>query len=215
MPESIEQNSSQKSETQMNEKLATVQELHEHTLGGKWEEVVKIYQKDSWFHTRKITISEDTALHVAVDNGEEDVVERLVQEIIQKEKRGPERTEEQKKGKETDCKETKALKMKNVRGDTPLHLAASRGFAAICRVIAEKEIELLTMRNNKGETPIFLAALNWHKDTFLWLHEKYAKDLRSQGKSAELHVLRRDDGDTILHCAIRREHFGKLKFAFH
>ena len=45
--------------------------------------------------------------------------------------------------------------------------------------------------------------------------KKYANYLRSQGKSAELHVLRRDDGDTILHCAIRREHFGKLKFAFH
>ena len=196
------------------EQLATAEKLYLHTLRGKWKEVVEIYKEHAWTHTTKITTSENSALHMAVDNGQKEIVEKLVEEIIKNENRRPEPMEDDREEGQHEIEdiinieETKTLKMKNVHGDTPLHLAASRGFAAICWVLAEKNGELLQIRNNKGETPIFLAALNWHRDAFLCLHNMYKR----HNRQVELESLRRNNGDTILHCAIKRGHFGKHQF---
>ena len=64
------------------ELLIIIQELYVNTLGGKWNKVVEIYKKSPCTHTTKITTSEDTALHVAVDKGKEDVIIQLVKEIM-------------------------------------------------------------------------------------------------------------------------------------
>ncbi|MED6222259.1 hypothetical protein PIB30_062616, partial [Stylosanthes scabra] len=128
----------------------------------------------------------DTALHVAVDLDEQDVVEDLVNAIV--------------------VHETGALNKRNEKGDTPLHVAASRGFGKLCRCIIgwnEERIELRTLKNENGETPLFLAALNWHKEAFAYLcrtgERHHVKPLEE--------LVRDHDGDSILHCAIRREHF--------
>ncbi|XP_047179870.1 ankyrin repeat domain-containing protein 27-like [Vigna umbellata] len=96
-----------------------------------------------------------------------------------------------------------ALEMKNDRGDTALHVAASRGFINICQIIVgenRERIYLVKLKNKDGETPLFQAALNWKKQTFAYLSNLY-------GHSAPLQDLVRDNGDSILHCAIRREYF--------
>ena len=63
--------------------------------------------------------------------------------------------------------------------------------------------KLSEARNKKGETPLFLAALHGHKDAFLYLH--FCCTDQSSGLWK-----RTSDGETVLHCTIRREHFGYL-----
>ncbi|XP_054778442.1 uncharacterized protein LOC129286510 [Prosopis cineraria] len=131
----------------------------------------------------------DTALHWAIANGapEDEVVEKLVSEI---EKTG---------------KALETLKAKNSRGDTPLHCAASRGSDTICRRITRVHESLVCERNNEEETPLFLAALNGHQSAFDHLHSICLK----VELSLPPEIWTRKNGDTILHCTIRRKHFGQ------
>ncbi|RYR00160.1 hypothetical protein Ahy_B07g088256 [Arachis hypogaea] len=160
--------------------------LAHYTLEGNWDEVRKIYRSKPKAHTITVNSSEDTALHVAVDLDEEEVVKDLVHEIV--------------------AHMTGALEKGNEHGDTPLHVAASRGFAKLCK----ERIELRTLKNKKGETPLFLAALNCYKEAFAYLHHTH------QSLPITLPELVRDhDGDTILHCAIRREYFDLAVIILH
>ena len=70
----------------------------------------------------------------------------------------------------------------------------------------QERVHLLEVRNKQGENPLFLAALNWQKDTFLFLYRWFSG---SRDPYLTPDDLNRDNGDTILHCAIRREYFGK------
>jgi hypothetical protein len=60
-------------------------ELFHMAMKGEWDEVVKIYRSDKRAqgqdHKAKITKSGDTALHIAVSDDKEDIVERLITEI--------------------------------------------------------------------------------------------------------------------------------------
>ncbi|QHN91374.1 NF-kappa-B inhibitor cactus [Arachis hypogaea] len=139
--------------------------LAHYTLEGNWHEVRKMYESKPKAHTITVNSSEDTALHVAVDLDEEEVVKDLVHEIV--------------------AHMTGALEKGNEHGDTPLH-------------------------NKKGETPLFLAALNCYKEAFAYLHHTH------QSLPITLPELVRDhDGDTILHCAIRREYFDLAVIILH
>lgn len=114
------------------------------TVEGKWEEVIKMCEEDIKLCTIKINNKRGTALHVAVNEGNEDAVKCLVGTMI-KHKRGE-----------------KALTLKNERGDTPLHLAATRGLKNICECIIGKNKErkgLITFLNDEGETPFFQVKL--------------------------------------------------------
>jgi len=162
--------------------------LAEYTLEGKWPKVVNMYNEFPACHTVMINDSVGTALHVAVDL-DEGVVNDLVNAIIRHSHGLP---------------KIKALEMENDRGDTPLHVAASRGFAKVCRLIIgtnKERIYLVSRKNKHGETPLFGAAINWKKQAFAYLSNV-------SDHSAPLQDLVRHNGDTILHCAIRREYFG-------
>ncbi|XP_061373626.1 uncharacterized protein LOC133315954 [Gastrolobium bilobum] len=177
--------------------------IAEYAFEGKWDKVIAMYYKFPEAHTAMINDSVGTALHVAVDLDEEDVVKELVNAIITKEidEEDALREEQQQQGPQSAKK--KALEMENERGDTPLHVAASRGFARICKCIigiAKQRIYLLRRRNEQGETPLFLAAINWRKQAFAYLSD-ISRD------SITLQDLVRDNGDSILHSAISREYF--------
>lgn len=153
--------------------------LFEIVMQGDWPEVIKIYETNSQAYKAKITVSEDTALHIAILDGRTDEVKILVDLI----------------GDNLDGK------MMNVVGNTPLHLAASMGNVEMCKCIAKKNEGLLDARNKNKETPLFLAALKGNKDAFLCL-------LEICGYRA-FDYCRRGDGETILHCAIAGEYFGE------
>ncbi|XP_058782205.1 uncharacterized protein LOC131656523 [Vicia villosa] len=161
--------------------------LREYTIEGNWEEVEKLYKLDPKLSTVNINKSRGTALHVAVNDNKGEVVRNLVDSII-------------------SHKIEEALKCKNEKGDTPLHLAASRGFKDICECIIGENGErkdLILIDNNAGETPLFLAALSWQKEAFVYLF----KLKPMEGGYSYIKDLIRDNGDSILHCALKREFF--------
>lgn len=156
-------------------------------MSGQWKKVVETYRSNPTACKARITMSGDTALHIAVNDGQEDTVQDLV-EIIS----------EQSKQSGTGVKEV--LEIANKRGNTPLHLAASMGNVKMCTCIARQDPSLVGVRNNDNETPFFSAALHGEKEAFLRLHSICGPEkgrLYYRGK----------DGETILHVTISREYF--------
>ncbi|WJZ90104.1 hypothetical protein VitviT2T_009274 [Vitis vinifera] len=167
------------------EQGATGPSLISYAMQGKWEKVVDICKEDPWAHDEKTATSGDTALHIAVSDGREDVVVKLVQLMAHR--------------------NVYLINIKNDRGNTPLHLAASVGNVRMCKCIAAEYPELVGVRNNENETPLFLAALHGMKDAFLCL-----SNICSSTANNKVHeYLRRSDGENSLHCAITGEYFGK------
>ncbi|XP_054796559.1 uncharacterized protein LOC129301951 [Prosopis cineraria] len=165
--------------------MMTAHSVYNSTLQGKWGEALMIYKSDENIHTTPINSSGDTALHVAVNDDRADMVAQLVDEM---------------KRKGTLLS---ALETRNDRGDAPLHCAASRGSLKMCVSIAEADQgnhKPIEARNKKGETPLFLAALHGHMEAFLYLYSRCPD--KSSGPCK-----RTSDGETVLHCTIRREHF--------
>lgn len=165
-------------------------DLYEQIMIGKWDYVVAKYgdENDAAF----ISINElrdNTALHIAISNGEESIVEKLVKLILGKDK--------------------SALTLKNGDGNTPLHLAASTGTLRMCICIAKADPDSLgIVRNEEGETPLFLAALHGKTDIFVCLYH-----LCFGSKDPDSLYYRKNNGQTILHCTIKRGYMGK-RFLF-
>ncbi|XP_059436133.1 uncharacterized protein LOC132169060 [Corylus avellana] len=165
------------------ERMIKNHELFHKAMRGDWDEVVKIYRSDKRAHKAKITKSGDTALHIAVSDDKEEIVEEVTAEIRANGEEGVE-----------------ALKVKNEQGNTALHVAASMGSVGMCQCIAEVDKSLVGVRNEDGETPFFLAAVHGKKEAFLCL-------LRICGLGEGLLYSRRNDGETILHVAIAGDYF--------
>ncbi|GMY16799.1 isoform 2 of ankyrin-2 [Fagus crenata] len=171
---------------QMNTEMESIKkELFKRAMHGEWDKVVEIYRKKPMAHEAKLTWSGDTALHIAVSDGQEERVEELVGSISAQRK----------------DKEKKVLEIGNEKGNTPLHIAASMGNVAMCQCIAKVDKSLVGARNHGNETHFFLAALYGKKEVFLCFHELC-------GTENGYNYCRRKDGDTILHCAISGDYFG-------
>lgn len=171
--------------------------LFQCSMEKNWSEVLRLYQSDPKACEAKLTKSEETALHIAVAsyhadqtdaNEHAEVVRQMVDSIPEE-------------------KAVEILKLKNDKGDTPLHLAAAIGSVPICECIAKKDKELINIRNLNGETPLFLAAHHGKMEAFERLHKLYNVP---EDKEPDDSLCRRTkDGDTILHSAISGEYFGK------
>ncbi|XP_062019922.1 uncharacterized protein LOC133736451 [Rosa rugosa] len=159
--------------------------LFQTAMKSQWEEVVRAYRQNEWADKTRITKSGDTALHIAVLDGQEERVEELVNLVSKKEL-------------------ALALEIQNERGDTPLHLAAAQGNVRMCECIAKGRASLVDILNKDKETPLFLAACHGKKDAFLCLH--YICSTRDK-PHPNYNYCRRGDGETILHCAIAGDYF--------
>ncbi|KAL5545589.1 hypothetical protein UlMin_005276 [Ulmus minor] len=165
-------------------------ELFENVMKHEWEKVVNIYGKYPRTHKIKVTSSDQTALHVAISEAKDQVVQELVQHIK----------------RESDPFDV--LKLQTEKGYTPLHLAAATGRSGTrCKICIdsvddrEKAKELVRLRDKKGETPLFRAVHYGRQRPFLYLHSI----LGDAGEDLSFCV--RDDGQSILHDAIIRENF--------
>ncbi|PON37528.1 Transmembrane protein [Trema orientale] len=166
------------------------EELFKYAMNHKWEEVVKIYEKD---HNRaykaKITRSGYTALHLAITEIQEEVVEKLV-ELIKR---------------SCDPAEAKeVLTIKNERGHSPLHIAAQTGNVRICACIATVDPSLVHIRDGKGKTPLYAAVQYGGKKAFLYLSSLLPGDDHRLSCCTKT-----SDRMTILHNAIINENFGE------
>ncbi|GFZ04751.1 hypothetical protein Acr_17g0003230 [Actinidia rufa] len=168
--------------------------LSNYALKGLWPGVVDLYKRYPELHDAKITRTQDTALHVAVSSGKEDVVQKLVDIISET----------------GDVAKKKTLNVQNERGNTPLHLAAALGNVEMCQLIANVDRGLITsIRNKENETPLFVAARNGKKDAFLCLHDLIIPSDAENAKTVKDYpYCRSRDGQTILHVAIEGEYFG-------
>ncbi|TQD99261.1 hypothetical protein C1H46_015050 [Malus baccata] len=157
--------------------------LFQVAMQSKWEEVVRTYKFNKKACGAKITKSGDTALHVAVSDGQDEHVEELVKLITAEE-----------------------CKIQNERGNTPLHIAAWMGNVTMCSCLANGHPSLVTTFNVDNETPLFLAAVYGKKDAFLCMHQIYIPTLGDDPRK-RYNYCRRNNGDTILHVTIAREYF--------
>ncbi|CAN6561251.1 unnamed protein product [Malus baccata var. baccata] len=152
-------------------------------MQSKWEEVVRTYKFNEKARGAKITKSGDTALHVAVSDGQEEQVKELVKLITAEER-----------------------KIQNERGNSPLHIAAWMGNVTMCSCLANGHPSLVTTFNVDNETPLFLAAVYGKKDAFLCMHHIYIPT-PGDDHGKRYNYCRRNNGDTILHCAISGDYF--------
>ncbi|KAI8029153.1 Ankyrin repeat-containing protein NPR4 [Camellia lanceoleosa] len=120
------------------------------------------------------------------------------------------------KKKEIVMKLVEGLKFVNLkdladdRMNTPLHLAATmEGQQEICVEMAINRPDGIGLRNEEGETPLFLAALyGYSKDSFINLCEICCNNDPDSGLTKIYEYgRRRNDGSTVLHCAINEEYF--------
>ncbi|KAF5469637.1 hypothetical protein F2P56_013695 [Juglans regia] len=163
-------------------------ELFRLAMKAEWKKVVEKYTKElESVYNLKITRSGDTALHIAVSDGQEETVADLLK-LMQS----------------NHAKE--AVRTKNERDNTPLHTAAAMGNLPMCKLIAQVDPSLVGERNCEGETPFFLAAVHGKKEAFLYLH-KICVDQDGKPDDIGYTYAKREDGDTILHCAINGEYF--------
>ncbi|KAL4604558.1 hypothetical protein ACB092_10G201300 [Castanea dentata] len=125
----------------------------------------------------------ETVLHLAIAHGSEDVVEELVKIIDDNKDRFK-----------------NVLQYKNDQGNTPLHVASSTGSLSTCICVAEAEPSMGNERNKEGKSPLFLAALLGRTEIFFHLHSICERHLDTS-------YYRKEDGETILHCAIIREYW--------
>ncbi|KAM1805359.1 hypothetical protein ACFX11_031351 [Malus domestica] len=149
----------------------------------KWEAVVRTYKLNKKAHGAKITKSGDTALHLAVSDGQEKHVIELVKQIMKEQ-----------------------LQIQNERGNTPLHIAAWMGNVKMCCCLAKAQPSLVSTFNVDNETPLFLAAVYGKKDAFLCMHHIYTPTFGDDPQK-RYNYCRRNDGDTILHSAISGDYF--------
>ncbi|KAJ4723000.1 putative Ankyrin repeat-containing protein, partial [Melia azedarach] len=100
-----------------------VNNLFESAMKGQWNKVVEAYEKNPVIQEAKITKSEDTALHIAVADGQTDIVLKVAETM----------------GKNAP----NILKIKNDRGNAALHLAAALGHVQMCHCMASKDTKLV------------------------------------------------------------------------
>ncbi|XP_075642800.1 uncharacterized protein LOC142614140 isoform X3 [Castanea sativa] len=149
----------------------------------QWADVVNIYRVHFDRAHKVMAMLRETVLHLAIAHGSEDVVEELVKIIDDNKDRFK-----------------NVLQYKNDQGDTPLHVAASTGSLSTCICVAEAEPSMGNERNKEGKSPLFLAALLGRTEIFFHLHSICERHLDTS-------YYRKEDGETILHCAIKREYW--------
>ncbi|KAK4283809.1 hypothetical protein QN277_000721 [Acacia crassicarpa] len=181
--------------------------LYNALMRENWQEVVTLFKVHPEIHATKIAemvpnkvmadadddqYGSDTALHWAITHKADDLAVKELVFAIKKEH-----------SSDGDMA-SEILKSKNKRGNTPLHCAATRGSDDICKAIVESDKSLVNEQNNDGETPLFLAALNNHPSVFFYLHSIH----KDRNPTFPPSIWQKNNGDTILHCTIRRNYLG-------
>ncbi|KAD6454889.1 hypothetical protein E3N88_09595 [Mikania micrantha] len=133
-----------------------MEDLHAAILDQDFGDVIDILDEEVVTLSDKITITSNTALHVAVGTGKNRKFLKRMLTLATKDDLQP-------------------LNMRNSEGSTLLHVAAIVGNTEAAKMLVEKNPDLLYEKDNEGQTPIDRALSNMHTDTYIYLLDEYLK----------------------------------------
>ncbi|KAK1571710.1 hypothetical protein Q3G72_021704 [Acer saccharum] len=157
-----------------------------------WEDLKTFFDNDrnTFNILYPMTVAKDTAFHVAVHSGREQPLKHLLERVH-------------------DPMGANVF-MTNAYGNTVLHEAAiNHNIAAVKLLVGDKYVtpEQLLKRNRSGQTPLFKAASFGSTKVVRYLASQPKQMICDNKKLEDAHRTR-NDGTSILHAAVRGEHFG-------
>lgn len=141
---------------------------------------------------QRISIYDDTVLHIAAHSGQEDLLLDLVKMI-------PEDRNHQ------------LSDIKNSDGNTILHEVATSSHTTVALELLKRDGGLLTNPNQLGEKPIFVAAHHGRMEMFWLLSSEMQRKEPTPEQTKD--YLQRKDETTVLHISIATECFRKLHYS--
>nr|POF03619.1 hypothetical protein CFP56_54269 [Quercus suber] len=163
-------------------------ELYNAILKEDVEKVIELCERFADHAMHRLTIHEDTVLHVATYSKQTGLVLRLLEALPHHHIH-------------------KITTSKNVSGNTVLHEVATLDdcySVEVATKILEKAPGLLSMRNELGESVLFQSARYGKIKIFNFLEDKISEYDEDTLKS----LIQRNDKTTILHIAILARQFG-------
>ncbi|KAD6454921.1 hypothetical protein E3N88_09627 [Mikania micrantha] len=132
------------------------EELHAAILNQDFGNVIDILDEGVVTLRDKITITSNTALHVAVSIGKNrEFLEKMLNLAVQDNQ--------------------PSFDMRNSEGSTLLHVAAIVGNTEAAKMLVKRNQDLLYEKDNEGQTPVDRALSNMHTDTYIYLLDEYLK----------------------------------------
>ena len=168
----------------------SIADLYKALMKKDYENVAKVCHKLPEGPLQRISLHNDTVLHVAAHAAQSDVVLDLLN-MLPKDLNRP------------------LADIKNNDGNTILHEAAtSHGMIDVTEELLRRDAGLLIACNNLGEKPIFCAARYGQTSMFDFLAWKMGLGQQNP-EDCKAH-LQRNDGTTVLHISIATECFREL-----
>lgn len=133
--------------------------LYKAVDAGDWEAALKFLEEHPNSLTASLSADGDTALHVAVLAGHEEIVEELVKKL-----------------------DAEDLAIKNKMNATALNYAAIGGITKIAEDLVKRNTDLLTIPNQNGQIPVVVASLYGHKEMVWYLYIESPKEELSPGR---------------------------------
>uniref|UniRef100_A0A6N2NDQ5 PGG domain-containing protein n=1 Tax=Salix viminalis TaxID=40686 RepID=A0A6N2NDQ5_SALVM len=150
-------------------------------MRGDWKNIIHFYQDRPMCLSSPVTLSEDTALHIAVYSKQAEPLQSLLGIVEES---------------------------KNKFGNTALHEATICGNYEAVTLLVRRCPDLLTDENKYGETPLFTAAAFGEADIVAFLLKSEPEQcVNDERRLSEIHR-KRGDGLSILSAAIKGQHFG-------
>lgn len=164
--------------------VARMTKPYRAVLKEEWEAMGRYFEEHNEALYSHMTVSKDTALHIAVYSGDVKLLDTLlsIEPTV----------------------ELAPHELKNDSGNTPLHVAAAVGNVEMACLLINKDKTLLETANSNGETPLFTAAAYGRIKMVEFLAPK-VEDKKRHRKRGEV---------SILHVAVIGKHFGRLCLSF-
>ena len=177
-------------------------------MSGDWKSMLDHYQGRVLDMPLPVTLSADTALHLAVYRKQEQPLKDLLEIAKDIKILGPDEAEFL-VPHETESPEIEFLKRKNKFGNTSLHEATIYGNYEAVRLLVDWCADLLKETNNHGETPLFTAA-GFSKTEIVefLIRHKPEQCVDDNGRLLPTHSKRSEDDLPILSAAIIGQKFG-------
>ncbi|KAI9198701.1 hypothetical protein LWI28_020823 [Acer negundo] len=166
-------------------------------LQGKWEALEEFFDNDGGFSISYpiMTVAKDNAFHIAVHSKREEPLKQLLERV------------------NSDHIRDNVLNTTNAYENTVLHEAAINHNIAAVKLLVEGGYvtpEQLLERNMSGQTPLFKAAAFGSTKVVMYLASQQNQITSSDDDHKKLQDAHRTKNDetSILHAAVRGEHFG-------